>query len=168
MSNRRTFIATHLRLAHDAFEGARVLASAGNRNAVYLAQQAVEQIVLALAMSEGVNYARPMHHQIRLMLKAIPRENPLRDHLMGVAWLEAYASTYRYPKASGRIVEPPSNGDFQKACAVIDGTLEQLLNYYEVDLRSDHKPARFDDPPRAADPDSNPTDCVDYVHAPTM
>lgn len=47
-------IATHLRLAAEAIDGARDMRP-DNHFAAYLAQQAVEQVVLALALAEGIH-----------------------------------------------------------------------------------------------------------------
>jgi HEPN domain-containing protein len=53
-----TLIASYLRLAEESLKASHSLLREGNRNAVYNAQQAVEMIVLALAQSETVHYAR--------------------------------------------------------------------------------------------------------------
>ena len=49
-----TLIAAHLRLASADLREARLLAEAEGRNAVYLAEQAAEQLVLAIAQSENI------------------------------------------------------------------------------------------------------------------
>lgn len=45
-------IANLLRVANEDLAGARLLASAGNRNAVYLCEQAAEKIIRAVLTSE--------------------------------------------------------------------------------------------------------------------
>jgi HEPN domain-containing protein len=46
-------IANMLRIARDDLDGATVLASRGNRNAVYLCEQAAEKVIRAVLTSEG-------------------------------------------------------------------------------------------------------------------
>ena len=46
-------IANMLRVAAEDLAGARLLASAGNRNAIYLREQAAEKIILSVLTSEG-------------------------------------------------------------------------------------------------------------------
>jgi HEPN domain-containing protein len=46
-------IANLLRVAHEDLAGARLLASADNRNAVYLCEQAAEKVIRALLTAEG-------------------------------------------------------------------------------------------------------------------
>jgi HEPN domain-containing protein len=50
-------IANMLRIARDDLDGATVLASRGNRNAVYLCEQAAEKVIRAVLTSEGKHAA---------------------------------------------------------------------------------------------------------------
>lgn len=102
-------IASHLRLASENLREARILLEARGRSSVYLAEQAAEQIILALAESESIHFGRELNHQLDRMLARVPDENPLKPSLQRISWLEAYATTYRYPKKSGAIApaRPP-------------------------------------------------------------
>jgi HEPN domain-containing protein len=100
-------IATRLRLAKEALSGADLLFREGNRNAAYLAEQAVEQVVLALAQSEGIHYGRGQHHQLDSMVRELPDENALKASLKSLTWLEAYATAFRYPKTKGGLTPAP-------------------------------------------------------------
>jgi hypothetical protein len=72
-----TLIASYLRLAEESIKASHSLLREGNRNAVYNAQQAVEMIVLALAQSEAVHFARSQQHQLDAMILDFPTETPL-------------------------------------------------------------------------------------------
>ena len=104
MSDER-LIANQLRLAWIDLQDAQTLI--GSRNAVYHAEQCAEHVVLALAQAEGIHFDRSYQHQLDRMVEALPNENSFRQPLKAVTWLEAYATTYRYPTPTGRIREPP-------------------------------------------------------------
>ena len=46
-------VANFLRIASEDLAGARLLAAAGNRNAIYLCEQAAEKIIRAVVSAEG-------------------------------------------------------------------------------------------------------------------
>jgi HEPN domain-containing protein len=99
-------IASHLRIALDDLREAAILLEANGRNSVYLGQQAAEQMILAIAQAEGIHFGRDLSHRLDRMLGQLPESNA-KSVLETVAWLEAFATTYRYPKASGAIRPPP-------------------------------------------------------------
>lgn len=141
-------IAAHLRLASDDLREARVLAGIKGRNAPYLAEQAVEQLVLAIAQSEGIHYQRSKHHLLDQMITALPESNSFKVSLQKVAWLEAYATSYRYPKPSGRLPKVPSELAVDEALDRAETMLAMLIEHFGVDVASADQPAVRSDPPR--------------------
>jgi HEPN domain-containing protein len=142
-------IATHLRLAEEALRGADLLFQGGNRNAAYLTQQAVEQMVLALAQSEGIHYQRGQQHQLDTMVRALPDENTFRASLEALAWLEAYATAFRYPRTKGGLVPAPSQDKLKAAISTARDILRQLTLHFgvEPDDKTD-QPVRHAEAPR--------------------
>jgi hypothetical protein len=69
-------IASLLRVAKEDLDGARLLAAAGNRNAVYLCEQAAEKIIRAVLTSESLHGG--IKHQLDAMVDMVPEENPLK------------------------------------------------------------------------------------------
>ncbi|HZF49816.1 MAG TPA: HEPN domain-containing protein [Polyangiaceae bacterium] len=74
-------IANMLRIARDDLDGATVLASRGNRNAVYLCEQAAEKVIRAVLTSEGKHAG--IKHRLDEMVDLVPDENPLKPALEG-------------------------------------------------------------------------------------
>ena len=68
-------IANLLRIAREDLDGASTLLPRGNRNAVYLCEQAAEKIIRAVLTSEGQHAG--IRHQLDEMVNVIPDENPL-------------------------------------------------------------------------------------------
>lgn len=141
-------IAGHLRLARESAAGASLLHDSLNRNAVYLAQQAVEQLILALAQSEGIHFGRSAQHQLDTMIRALPRENVFRDELLHLAWLEAYATTYRYPRTSGSLTKPPSPERMNAALCAIEPLLKRMAAHFGVHFEQTDQPASHANPAR--------------------
>lgn len=48
-------IANLLRVASEDLDGARLLAASGNRNAIYLCEQAAEKVITAVLTSEAIH-----------------------------------------------------------------------------------------------------------------
>lgn len=69
-------IANLLRVAKEDLDGARLLSSGGNRNAIYLCGQAAEKIIRAVLTSEGKHAG--IKHQLKEMIDLVPDENPLK------------------------------------------------------------------------------------------
>lgn len=88
-------IANNLRIAAEDLAGARLLATAGNRNAAYLAEQCAEKIIRAVLTSEGIHAG--IGHALTQMVESVPDANPLKRHLAELTPLAAYATAYRYP-----------------------------------------------------------------------
>ena len=142
-------IASHLRLASEALAAARTLLDIGNRNAAYQAEQAVEQIILALAQAETLAFTRAQQHQLDTMRRALPGENPFRERLAKLTWLEAHATTYRYPRTAGGISEPPPKPKLASALDQCSEILDDLAQHFAIDLHIDaREPAAHAKPPR--------------------
>jgi HEPN domain-containing protein len=98
-------IANLLRVAQEDLDGARTLARARNRNAIYLCEQAAEKVIRAVVSSEGLHAG--VRHRLDEMVDLVPGDNPLKPSLRAIEYLAAYATTYRYPTAAGRIKGSP-------------------------------------------------------------
>jgi len=127
-------IASYLRIASDDLREANILFDAKGRNSVYLAEQAAEQMILAIAQSEEVHFGRDHNHQLDRMLVRLPDENPFKAALQSIAWLEAYATTYKYPRASGAIIRPPESEKLKSALDELERILLRLAEHFGVDL----------------------------------
>jgi HEPN domain-containing protein len=145
-------IASHLRLAKEAYEASRLLVNTGNRNAVYHAQQAVEHIVLAMAQSEGLHFSRSQQHQLDAMIRGLSPENPFKTELNALSWLEAYATTFKYPRTKGGINDPPAKPRLDQALGKIADLLTRLSKYFGVELTlTSTSPAETARPPKIED-----------------
>jgi HEPN domain-containing protein len=78
MADERT-IASALRLGTGCIADATLLAEAGSRNSAYLAEQALEQVIRALATSEAIHIERHDAHQLDKIIRRFPDENPEKD-----------------------------------------------------------------------------------------
>lgn len=133
-------IASLLRVAKQDLDGARVLATVENRNAVYLCEQAAEKIIRAVLTSEGVHAGA--RHQLDEMVSAVPDANPLKRELRAVEHLAAYATSYRYPTPTGRIKRAPGRQDIDAIVARLEALLDDLTARFGVALGSEAPAAR--------------------------
>jgi hypothetical protein len=53
---------------------------------------------------EGLHFSRSQQHQLDSMIRGLSPENPFKSELNGLSWLEAYATTFRYPCTKGGIL----------------------------------------------------------------
>lgn len=128
-------IANLLRIANEDLAGARQLASAGNRNAPYLCQQAAEKIARAIAHPEGGHLGR--EHRIDVIVDFLPDVNPMKGLLRPLEELTPYATAFRYPRSAGRISEPPQPA---RMALLIERTMDALnvaARVFGVDLAAD-------------------------------
>lgn len=139
-------IASALRIAKQDLEGARLLSSGTNRNAVYLLSQAAEKIIRATLTSEGKHAG--IRHQLDLMVGMIPDENPLKPLLRAVEQLAAYATTFRYPTPTGRISAAPSTTEFNRMATAVEEALLAASKSFGVDLLNPDTPASLRGPIR--------------------
>lgn len=142
-------IASYLRIASDDLREARILFEAKGRNSVYLAEQAAEQLIFAIAQSEEIHFGRDLNHQLDRMLVRLPDDNPFKAALQSVSWLEAYATTYKYPRASGAITRPPESEKLKSALDELTWIHRELAEHFGVDLTPDsERPAARAQPAR--------------------
>lgn len=139
-------IANLLRVAAEDLAGARILASSGNRNASYLCEQAAEKIIRAVLTSEGLRGG--IKHHLDEMVDQIPDPNPIKPALRAIEHLSAYATAYRYPTASGRIVQPPTGNAFDADARNVEAALNGAASGFGVDLTVRDAPARTAKPLR--------------------
>ncbi len=139
-------IANLLRVAKEDLEGAVLLASSGNRNAIYLCEQAAEKIIRAVLTSEG-KHAGIKHH-LDEMVDMVPDENPLKPALRDIEDLAAYATTFRYPTSSGRIPSSPSSTQTADLARKVEKALSATASRLGVDLAKQGTPARKAGPVR--------------------
>lgn len=141
-------IANALRLADGCIRDAKLLTASGSRNAAYLAEQALEQVIRAFATSEGMHIERSDAHQLDKVTRRFPDAHPEKRALASLVWLEAYATTFRYTMPSGQIPRAP---DLQKLSTTIDAVaalISRAANHFEVDLTAEAKPAGNPTPQR--------------------
>lgn len=125
-----------------------MLAGTGSRNAAYLAEQALEQCIRAVATSEAIHIERHDAHQLDKIVRRFPAENPLTDSIRQLTWLEAYATVFRYPTATGRIAPAPPIAKVSVALDRIESMLARLVGHFGVDLVRENQPAEFAGPIR--------------------
>ena len=106
MSKARS-LAADLKLAGECARDARTLPTIQSRNAAYLASQAAEHLVRAVATSEDLHIERRDAHQLDTTIRRLPDTNADKPALREVAFLEFYGTTYRYPTPSGRTPAMP-------------------------------------------------------------
>lgn len=140
-------IASFLRIAREDLEGARLLASVDNRNAIYLCEQAAEKIIRAVVTAEG-RHVGHRHALATTVDEHVPDENPLKPALAQVTVLEAYATAYRYPTPTGRVPAPLVGERFAALLTQVQDLLMEAARLFAVDLQSDRGPARKPQAPR--------------------
>lgn len=147
MSDDRT-IASALRLASGCVRDARLLIDAGSRNAAYLSEQAIEQVVRALATSEAIHIERHDARQLDKVIRRFPDDQAGKAALKSLVWLEAYATTFRYTLPSGQIPRAPDKAKLEEAIDDISNLISRAAKHFKVDLADETKPAQFVNPMR--------------------
>jgi HEPN domain-containing protein len=132
-------IANLLRIAREDLEGARILNARGNRNAMYLCEQAAEKIMRAVLTSEQVHAGA--RHQLDEMVGRIPEENPIKPRLRALQHLSTYATSYRYTTPTGRIPDDPPTAEVNATVKNIEAALIEIAQRFGVDLDADDVPA---------------------------
>lgn len=132
-------VANLLRVAKEDLDGARLLGSANNRNAVYLCEQAAEKIIRAVLTTEGKHAG--IKHLLDEMVDLVPDENPLKPDLRSIEHLAAYATAYRYPTAAGRTKQTPLVSDFTLDLQKVEATLQRAAAQFGVALAKRDAPA---------------------------
>ena len=139
-------IANLLRVAREDLEGAAILAAAGNRNAIYLCEQAAEKVIRAILTSEGKHAG--VKHQLQEMVDLVPDENPLKSALREIEPLAAFATSYRYPTSAGRVLKPPTRESVDDATRKVGVVLDEAMRRFGVDAGSKAAPASRPGPVR--------------------
>jgi len=128
-----------LRIARQDLAGARMLGTHGNRNAIYLCEQAAEKVIRAVLTSEQIHAG--VRHQLEDMVALIPDENPLKPALRGLQHLATYATSYRYTTPTGRIPDEPSTHVIEENAAKVEAALTEAARRFGVDLDAVDRPA---------------------------
>jgi HEPN domain-containing protein len=132
-------IANLLRIAREDLDGARLLNTHGNRNAIYLCEQAAEKLIRAVLTSEKVHAG--VRHQLDEMVGLVPEQNPVKPRLRDLQHLSVYATSYRYTTPTGRIPDDPAPETVEVTVQRIEGTLLEVARRFGVDLDAADKPA---------------------------
>jgi HEPN domain-containing protein len=139
-------IANLLRIAREDLEGARMLNARGNRNAIYLCEQAAEKIIRAVLTSEKIHAG--VRHQLDEMVGLVPDGNPIKPRLRALQHLSTYATSYRYTTPTGRIPTEPPPEDVEATAKTIEAILVEAAARFGVDLAAVDKPAATSTPIR--------------------
>jgi HEPN domain-containing protein len=143
-------IANALRLADGCIKDARSLFRSGSRNAAYLAEQSLEQVIRALATSENLHIERHDAHQLDKVARRFPDEHSEKAVLNGLTWLEAYATTFRYTTPSGQIPKTPDAARLDKAIEAIETLIGRVADHFDVNLEVESVPAGLLKPMRSS------------------
>jgi HEPN domain-containing protein len=132
-------IANFLRIASEDLQGAKILAAASNRNAVYLCEQAAEKIIRAVLTSEGQHAG--IKHLLDDMVDTVPDVNPIKPLLEAIEHLAVFATTFRYPTPVGRIKATPPANELASYIADVETALTEAVKRFGVDLSKRNDPA---------------------------
>ncbi|MBN9075187.1 MAG: hypothetical protein BGN87_03700 [Rhizobiales bacterium 65-79] len=135
-------IANALRLAAGCARDASILLDSHSRNAAYLGEQALEQIIRAFATAEGLHIERHDAHQLDKTVRRFPDAHPEKVAISKLVWLEAYATTFRYTLPSGRIPKAPDDAKVAEAISGIEELILRAARHFGVDLEKDSPAAR--------------------------
>lgn len=155
-------LASYLRVAREAAKAAELLAGAGNRGAANSAFQAAENLVYAVLVAENVDLSAlrrggARNHHLEDFVAALPEANVLRGDLFLFAELSAYATTYRYPTAAGRIPPAPPAALLDRQLRDLASLIAECMEEWGVDPDpAATGPARARRPARWARPRGSP------------
>jgi HEPN domain-containing protein len=141
-------IANAIRLAKGCARDAALLTQQGSRNAAYLAEQALEQVVRAIATSEGLHIERADAHQLDKVVRRFPDDQIEKKMIESLTWLEAYATTFRYTLPSGRLPTSPDATKLASAVEAIDALIDRVASAFGVDIDHESSPAKHAGPLR--------------------
>lgn len=125
-------MASCLDLAEACLRDARLLLGAQSRNAAYLASQAAEHVVTAVATSEDIHIERKDAHQLDTIVRKLPAENPDRTALASISFLEAYATSYRYGTPTGRVPSTPPFDRIETALDQVEALVTALRTHFGI------------------------------------
>lgn len=121
-----------LRIAAEDLAGAKLLAASGNRNAIYLCEQAAEKIIRAVLTAEGTRAGTT--HLLNEMVDKVLDTNGVKPMLRGIQGLSSYATAYRYPTPVGRIPGAPDAVAFAEQAARVEAALTAVAAQLGVEL----------------------------------
>lgn len=131
--------ASLLRIAAEDLAGAKVLTQGGNRNAIYLLEQAAEKTIRAVLTSESIHAG--IGHDLKALVDRIPDENPIKSLLRSTEHLAGFATAYRYPSPEGGIKPSPSPKELESETAKVEAALGEVVRRLGVDLAKANTPA---------------------------
>ena len=123
-------VRSFIQLAREEFQVARELKVSHRRQSAYFLQQAVEKALRGLIEASG-KAAGPTH-SIRGLSDILPKDHGMRERFIALEPLSAAATRYRYPSASGSLLdvgERQLNELHELAAAVIADALTMLETY---------------------------------------
>ncbi|WP_375273980.1 hypothetical protein [Methylorubrum thiocyanatum] len=126
-------IAACLELAEGCAHDARLLIGAASRNAAYLASQAAEHIITAVATSEDIHIERKDAHQLDTIIRRLPPKHPDHAMLTSISFLEAYSTSYRYGTPTGRVPISPPMDRVAAALERIDTLITELRRHFAIE-----------------------------------
>ncbi len=142
-------IANAIRLAKGCARDAALLVQQGSRNAAYLAEQALEQVVRAVATSEGLHIERADAHQLDKVVRRFPDTQPEKAAIASLTWLEAYATTFRYTLPSGQLPRSPDAAKLAGAIAAIEELIDRLALAFGIEIEDESSVAKRPAPLRS-------------------
>jgi hypothetical protein len=119
-----------------------LLLNSHSRNAAYLGEQALEQIIRAFATAEGLHIERHDAHQLDKTVRRFPDAHPEKAAMSKLVWLEAYATTFRYTLPSGRIPKAPDEARVAQAISGIQELILRAARHFDVELEQESPAAR--------------------------
>jgi predicted nucleotidyltransferase/HEPN domain-containing protein len=127
MSTKRR-VAAYLDLVEQDLQAAQLLAAAQNRYAAYHCQQAIEKLVKALLLHDGLQAG--VEHRLDVLVSRLGAEHPWAARLRPFDRYTPFATTFRYPTPGGRIPAAPPADE-----VLVDiAALSQLLDVAKAEL----------------------------------
>lgn len=80
-------------------------------------------------------------HRLDEMVDLVPDENPLKSALRELEELTAYATSFRYPTSSGRIIDAPAGSEFEALARKVEAALGDAAARLGVNLNRRGAPA---------------------------
>lgn len=121
-----------LRIAAEDLAGARALSAIGNRNAVYLCEQAAEKVIRPVLTAEGKHAG--ITHRLNEMVDAVADGNALKPALRAIQELTPCATSFRYPTPVGRIPTTPKADELAAMIAKVNLALSAAALALGVDV----------------------------------
>jgi hypothetical protein len=125
-----------------------------DRNAAQMIFQAAENLTMAALTSEEIDVRairrRVGNHQLGAMIAELPDACAVKEDLDAVSMLEAYAMTYRYPTAGGRIPEAPEPAEAKQWFDALKAIAAVFCTHFRITPTEQNPIARNLSPMRKA------------------